>query len=151
MTVLHLESFENNLFELDFSKKCISTVKTSEEDEIFCTVSNVLFRDSHSFSYIKTLLRVSDPLFEKNLRRVNKLKRVYLSGPLSDFNDLSIKIKVGTCFIQNQRKFENQTIGFCSTVYQTSGVLFGIPGIWFAIEKTKDTTTVSWNFLLEPK
>ena len=29
------------------------------------------------------------------------------------------------CFIQSQRNFENQTVGFCSVVYQTSGVSWG--------------------------
>ena len=40
MVVLHLESFEDNLFELDFSiyKKRVSTVKPSQEGEFFCTV-----------------------------------------------------------------------------------------------------------------
>ena len=35
VTVLHLETFENNLFELDFliSKKRVSTVKPSQEGE----------------------------------------------------------------------------------------------------------------------
>ena len=49
-------------------------------------------------------------------------KRVYLFCLPSDFSDLSIKIQVRLYFIQNQNKFENQTIGFCSIVYQTSGV-----------------------------
>ena len=37
MTVLHLESVENKLFELDFSisKKRVSTVKPSQEDDFF--------------------------------------------------------------------------------------------------------------------
>ena len=37
MIVLHLESFENNLFELDFSisKHRVSTVKLSQEDDFF--------------------------------------------------------------------------------------------------------------------
>ena len=37
MTVLHLESFKNNHFELDFwiSKKSVSTVKPSQEGECF--------------------------------------------------------------------------------------------------------------------
>ena len=38
VTVLHLESFENNIFKLDFSiskKECVSTVKPSQKDEIF--------------------------------------------------------------------------------------------------------------------
>ena len=66
MTVLHLELSENNLFELDFSisKKRVSTVKPSQKDEIFCTVINV-FLDSCSFPYVKTLLKVSDPIFDK--------------------------------------------------------------------------------------
>ena len=38
MTVLHLESFENNLFELDFStskKERVFTVEPSQEGEFF--------------------------------------------------------------------------------------------------------------------
>ena len=67
--VLHLESFENNLFKLDFS---IST-KARFYDQtisgrcIFCTVMKFVFRDFCSFPYIKILLKVSDPVFDKNL------------------------------------------------------------------------------------
>ena len=40
MIVLHLESFEDNLFESDFLifKKRVSTVEPSQEGEFFCTV-----------------------------------------------------------------------------------------------------------------
>ena len=75
VTVLHLESFENNLVELDFSylKKRVSTVKPSQEGEFFCTVTKYFFQDSCVFPYIKTFLKVSDPVFEKNPTRVNNL------------------------------------------------------------------------------
>ena len=45
MIVLHLEPFENNLFELDFliSKKRVSTVKPFQEDEIFCRILKYFF------------------------------------------------------------------------------------------------------------
>ena len=68
MTDLHLESFKNNTFESDFSipKKRISMVKPSQEDEFFYMVMKYFFRDSCSFSYIKTLLKVSDHVVEKN-------------------------------------------------------------------------------------
>ena len=69
MTVLHLESFENNFFELDFSisKKRVSTVKPSEEAEPFLHGYQIFFSlDYRSFPNIKTLLKVSDPVFEKN-------------------------------------------------------------------------------------
>ena len=67
MTVLHLESFENNLFELDFSisKKRVSTIERSQEGESFCTVMKYFFRDSYSYPYIRTLLKLSDHVFEK--------------------------------------------------------------------------------------
>ena len=67
MIVLHLESFENNLFELDFStsEKRVSTVEPSYESEFFCTVMKYFFREFCSFPYIKILLKVSDPVFEK--------------------------------------------------------------------------------------
>ena len=46
MIVLYLESFENNLFELDFSisKNRVSTVKPSQEDELFYTVMKCFSR-----------------------------------------------------------------------------------------------------------
>ena len=45
MIVLYLESFANNLFQLHFSisKKHVSTVKPSHEDEIFDTVMKYFF------------------------------------------------------------------------------------------------------------
>ena len=66
--VLYLESFENNVFELDFSisKKRVSTVKPSQKNDFFCTVKKFFFQDSSSFPYIQTLLKVSDHVFEKN-------------------------------------------------------------------------------------
>ena len=66
--VLHLESFENNLFELDFSisKKRVCTVKRSQEGEYFLHGYKILFRDSCFFSYIKTLLKLLEHVFEKN-------------------------------------------------------------------------------------
>ena len=69
MTVLHLESFENNLFELDFS---------ISNKVIFCTVMKFFFRDSYSFPYIKTLLKVSDTVFEKinNLNWIEVMQKV---------------------------------------------------------------------------
>ena len=70
MIVLHLESFENNLFELDFSisKKSVSTAKHSysQEGENFLHDYEI-FLDSWSFPYIKTLLKLSDHVFEKHL------------------------------------------------------------------------------------
>ena len=60
MIVLHLESFENKIFELDLSisKKRVSTVKPSQ-------VMKYFFRDSCSFPEIKTPLKISDHVFEK--------------------------------------------------------------------------------------
>ena len=52
-------------------------------------------------------------------------KRIYLFCPSSDFNDLGIKTQVRSCFIVNKKNFENQTIGFCSIVCQTSGAFVG--------------------------
>ena len=63
MTVLHLGSFENSLFEL---KKRVSTVTPSQEDE-FLHGYEIFFQDSCPFPYIKTLTKVSD-LFLKNIR-----------------------------------------------------------------------------------
>ena len=76
MIVLHQESFENNLFKLDFSisKKSVSTVKLSQEDEFFVRGYEIFFRDSCSFPYIKTLLKVLDPVFEKYPTQVNNFK-----------------------------------------------------------------------------
>ena len=56
-----------------------------------------------------------------------KFKRLYLSCPSSNFNDLGIKIDIRLCFIQNQRKFEDQTVGFYSIVHQTPGTFLGNP------------------------
>ena len=67
MIVLNLESFESNFFELDFSisNKRVSTVKPSQENEFFCMNMKYFFRDSCSFLYIKTLLKVSYHVLEK--------------------------------------------------------------------------------------
>ena len=45
MYVLHLESFEINLFELDFSvsKKCVSMVKRSQEGKFFLHGYEIFF------------------------------------------------------------------------------------------------------------
>ena len=45
VTALHLESFENSIFELDFSisKKRISSVKRSQEDEYFLHRYEIFF------------------------------------------------------------------------------------------------------------
>ena len=48
-------------------------VKPSQENDFFCTVNEIFFRDACSFPYIKTLLKVSDPVFEKK-SRVNNFK-----------------------------------------------------------------------------
>ena len=47
VNVLHFEPFENDIFELDFliSKECISTVKPSQEGELFCTVMKYFFSE----------------------------------------------------------------------------------------------------------
>ena len=68
VTVMHLEAFENNLFELDFSisKNTCFHGQTFSGRGIFCTVMKYFFRDSCSFPHIKTFLKVSDPVFEKN-------------------------------------------------------------------------------------
>ena len=81
MIVLHLESFKSNLFELDFSifKKRVSTVKPSQENEFFCTVMQYFFRDSCSFLYTKTLLKVSDHVFEKSRHESTTLNEFYYS------------------------------------------------------------------------
>ena len=67
MIVLHLESFENNLFELSFQylKKRVSVNKHSQEDDFLHGYEMFFFRDSCSFPYIKTLMKVSGPVFEK--------------------------------------------------------------------------------------
>ena len=77
MTVLHLEPFENSLSELGFSiyKKVFFTVKPSQEGEFFRMVMKYFFRDSYFFPCIKILLKVSDPVFEKNLTWFNNLNR----------------------------------------------------------------------------
>ena len=53
MINLHLEAFKNNLFELDFSasKKGVSTVKPSQEDEFFGTVLK-FFKGSVGTKYL---------------------------------------------------------------------------------------------------
>ena len=48
------------------SKKRVSTVKPCQEDQYFLHGYEYFFRDSCSFPYIKTLLKVSDPVFGKN-------------------------------------------------------------------------------------
>ena len=72
--------------------------------------------------------RRNDNLKNTEILPVNFLmfnfKRVYLSCPSSDFNNLGTTIQVRSCFIQNQRNFENQTMGFCSIVYKTSDVFW---------------------------
>ena len=68
MNVLHLEQFENNLFELDVSvskRNRVSKVKPSQEGDFFARFEILFFRDSCSFLYIKTRLKVSAPVFEK--------------------------------------------------------------------------------------
>ena len=61
---------------MDFSisRKRVSTVKPCQEGEFVLHGHENFFRDPCSFPYIKTLLKVSDPVFEKNLTRVNNLK-----------------------------------------------------------------------------
>ena len=51
---------------------CLFTVKPSQEGEIFCTIIRIMkfFRGSCSFPYIKTLLKVSDPVFEQKPKPV---------------------------------------------------------------------------------
>ena len=79
--VLHLESFNNNLFELDFSisKKTCFYGKTFQEDEIFLHVYEIFFFEMlvsfHMSKHFWTLLKVSDPVFEKNATWVNNLKK----------------------------------------------------------------------------
>ena len=46
----------------------------SQEGQLFLHDYEIPFRDSCSFPYIKMFLKVSDPAFEKNPTRVNKLK-----------------------------------------------------------------------------
>ena len=67
-TIFHLESFENNLFKLDFSisKNHASTVKPSQERDFFCTVM-IFLNDSCSFPYVTAVLEASDHVFEKYL------------------------------------------------------------------------------------
>ena len=64
MIVLHLESFENKLFESDFSisKKRVSMVKRSQEGEYFLYGYEIFFS---RFLHIKTLQKLSDHVFEK--------------------------------------------------------------------------------------
>ena len=87
--VLLLESFESNLFELNFliSKKRVSTVKHSQEGELFLYGYAVFF---HSFSYIKTLLKVSDPVLEKSQHESKTLKEIYQKFRIS-LNNRKIK------------------------------------------------------------
>ena len=68
MIVLHLESFENNLLKLDFSisKKLVSTVKRSQEGEYFLNGYEIFFRDSCFFPCVKTLLKLSDHVYEND-------------------------------------------------------------------------------------
>ena len=65
MIVLYLESSENNLLELDFSIKTCFYGQTSGR-WVFLHGYEMFFQSSCSFPYIKTLLKVSDPVFEKN-------------------------------------------------------------------------------------
>ena len=63
--VLHLESFENNLFKLGFS---ISKKNVLMKDDFFAQLcSGYFFKILPPFPYIKTLLEVSDHVFKKNL------------------------------------------------------------------------------------
>ena len=55
-----------DIFDRTVQPMCVSKVKPSQEDEMFCTVMKYSFRDSCSFPYIKTLLKVSEPVFEQN-------------------------------------------------------------------------------------
>ena len=68
MTVLHLELIEDNLFVLDFSisKTLVSRVKRSQEGEFFLHGYEIFFSRFSLLSIYQTLLKVSDPVFEKN-------------------------------------------------------------------------------------
>ena len=77
MIVLRLESFKNNLFELDFltSKKNVFLQSNLVRKVSFLHGYDIFFsRDSCSFPYIKILLKVSDYIVEKNPTSVNNLK-----------------------------------------------------------------------------
>ena len=76
MTIFHLESFENNLFESDFSisgKTCFYG-QTFSRRWIFFARLGIFFQDSCSFPCIETLLKLSDHVFQKNPTWVNNLK-----------------------------------------------------------------------------
>ena len=69
--VLHSDSCENSLSELDFSisKKNVSMVKPSQEDKLFCTVMKYIFFE----------------ITEENLTRFNNL-RLCFSGFRQQFS-----------------------------------------------------------------
>ena len=87
MIVLHLESSENKLFELDssLSKKLVSMAKRSQKGEYFCAVIKKIFLDSWSFPFFKTLLKLSDHVFEKIRHESPTLKGLYLHDLLLHF------------------------------------------------------------------
>ena len=49
-------------------------MKPSEKGEMFCTIMKYFFRGSCSIPYTKTLLKVSDLVFEQNPKPVNNLE-----------------------------------------------------------------------------
>ena len=63
--VLHLESFESNLLELDFSISKKRRVAMRRKMN-FCMAMKYFFQDSYSFLYNKILLNVSDHVFKIN-------------------------------------------------------------------------------------
>ena len=67
MTELHLESFKNNLFELDFSisKKHVSTVKLSQKDEFFLHGYETLFARFLLLSIYQNTTESIRPCFRK--------------------------------------------------------------------------------------
>ena len=62
-----------DIFDRTAQPMCVSMVKPSQEDELFRTVMKYFFEDSCSFPYIKTLLKVSEPVFEKILNESTTL------------------------------------------------------------------------------
>ena len=88
MIFLHLESFENKLFELNFLtfKKRVFTVKPPEEGELVCTVMTYFFFEilapfhiQKMEIFIKKLRKVSDHFVEKIRQESTTLKLSYFS------------------------------------------------------------------------
>ena len=78
VTVLHLESFENKVFESYFSiskKNVFPIIKPPQKAEFFARLCNMFYRDSCSFPYTITLLNCIRLCFRKRKTTlVNNIK-----------------------------------------------------------------------------